>query len=334
MFGVHWEHPELLWLILPLVFYVGYLSRQTHTSHAWEQIADVKLIKPLLLNASRPKYLNFGLLAFTWLLAIIALAGPSWQLTQVPLYQNQQATVLVASLNDTMLANDLPPSRMVRMRYKLIDILKQHSDGQIGLITFAGEPYVVSPLTQDSQTISGLADSLSPDIMPVAGNNLNAALLLAKKTLLQAGQTQGHIIVLTADSADNAAINTAKTLASDGITTSVLGMATKFGAPLLSDNNNGKVEISRLDNKSLQALANAGQGQFQMFTADDSDINNLLNSFDLSNKNKKVTICKNNDKNCSDTLNFWHNQGYWLVWLCLPLVLLLFRRGSVWLNIR
>lgn len=333
MLGVHWAHPLLLWLILPLALYVRYLSRQQHIFSAWEHVADIKLIKPLLLNASTPKYLAFSLLALTWLFAVIALAGPSWQLTQVPLYQNQQATVLVASLNDTMLANDLPPSRVARMRYKLIDILKQHTDGQIGLIAFAGEAYVVSPLTQDSQTIAGLANDLSPDIMPVAGNNLNAALLLAKKMLIQSGQMQGHIIVLTADSADNTAINTAKRLASEGITTSVLGMATKMGAPLLSDNHNGKVVISRLDSESLQTLADAGQGEFQIFTGDDSDITTLLNQYVTENQNKKVSSCKNNDKNCSDTLSFWHNQGYWLVWLCIPLVLILFRRGSRWLDI-
>lgn len=339
MLPTHWQHPGCLWLMLPLFAYLWYMHRHTHAANAWASIADAALIEPLLLKPSKPQQLGYGLLALTWLLTIIALAGPSWRLTTLPLYQNQQATVLVASLNDTMLANDLPPSRLVRMRYKLQDSLRRYGDGQTGLIAFAGEPYVVSPLTQDSQTITNLVDDLSPDLMPVAGNNLSVALLLAKKMLNQSGRGQGHIVVFTADSADAEAIATAKILASQGITISVLGMATTLGAPLLSDtagNQHGRVIMSRLDTKSLQALAQAGQGQFREFTSDPSDLASLFafNNDTPGNHALSQKACRLNAKNtCMNELKFWHNQGYWLVWLCLPIVLLAFRRGSPWLNI-
>lgn len=337
MLPTHWQHPELLWLILPLLTYVAYLARYVHRPSDWETVADPLLIKPLMLTAAKPKRFDYGLLAFIWLFTVLALAGPSWQLTSLPLYQNQQATVLVASLNDSMLANDLPPTRLARMRYKLLDALKLYGDGQTGLIAFAGEPYIVSPLTQDSQTIANLVDDLSPDIMPVAGNDLSAALLLAKKVLSQSGRTQGHIVVFTADSADSAAINTAKTLASDGITTSVLGVATKIGAPLLSDTTgvqHGQVVMSRLDTGSLQALAQAGDGQFQAFTANNSDLAALFaSSSSQQMMGMNQTHCVAGANTCINTLKFWHNQGYWLIWLCIPLVLLAFRRGSPWLDV-
>lgn len=338
MLPTHWQHPELLWLMLPLLAYVWYLSRYLNRPSDWETIADPQLIKPLMMTAAKPKRLDYGLLALIWLLTTLALAGPSWQLTTLPLYQNQQATILVASLNDSMLANDLPPTRLARMRYKLLDSLKLYGDGQTGMIAFAGEPYVVSPLTQDSQTIANLVGDLSPDLMPVAGNDLSAALQLAKKMLTQSGLTQGHIVVFTADSADNAAIATAKTLAAEGITTSVLGVATPLGAPLLSDAagpQHGQVVMSRLDVNTLQALAQAGHGQFRAFTANDADLSGLFASTDQSpNQVTRVPqkACLPN-ASCINTLKFWHNQGYWLIWLCIPLVLLAFRRGSPWLDV-
>lgn len=337
MLPTHWQHSELLWLALPLLAYVIYLARYIHRPSAWEAVADPVLIKPFMLTAAKPRRLDYGLLALIWLFTVIALAGPSWKLTSLPLYQNQQATVLVASLNDSMLANDLPPTRLDRMRYKLLDALKLYGDGQTALIAFAGEPYVVSPLTQDSQTIANLVGDLSPDIMPVAGNDLSRALLLAKKVLNQSGLTQGHIVVFTADGADSAAISTAKDLASQGITTSVLGVATTIGAPLLSDARgmqHGKVVMSRLDTGSLQALAQAGDGQFQAFTTSDADLASLFSGINVHQPTDvKQAHCTAKASTCMDTLKFWHNQGYWLIWLCIPLVLLAFRRGSPWLDI-
>lgn len=338
MFPSHWQHPELLWLALPLLAYAWYLGKYLYLASAWASVADPILIDPLLLTPGQPKRLGYSMLALLWLLAVIALAGPSWRLTQLPLYQNHQATILIASLNDSMLANDLAPTRLARMRYKLQDTLKSYGDGQVGLIAFAGEAYVVSPLTQDGQTIANLVGDLSPNIMPVAGNNLSAALKLAGQMLHQSGLSSGHIVVFTADSADAAAINTAKTLAGQSITTSVLGMATPLGAPLLS-NNQGQIVMSRLDASSLQALATAGDGQFRAFTNDNSDLNSLLApNLDASNNSlltalPKKTCASTHGATCVNELTFWHNQGYWLVWLCIPLVLFAFRRGSPWLNV-
>ncbi len=338
MLPLHWQHPHLLWLILPLLAYAWYLRQHLQNVSAWSSVADPKLIEPLLLAPKQPKRLGYGMLALVWLSAIVALAGPSWHLVELPLYQNHQATVLITSLNDTMLANDLAPTRLARMHYKLLDSLKRYGDGQVGLIAFAGEAYVVSPLTQDSQTIVNFVGDLTPDVMPVAGNNLSAALKLAARMLHDSNQQQGRIIVFTADGADASAIDTAKTLASQGITISVLGMATPLGAPLLS-HTNGKVIMSRLDASSLSALASAGDGQFQAFTSDNSDLSRLFtaspNTPHLPGNISAVSqACQPRfEKTCINTFRFWHNQGYWLVWLCIPFVLLAFRRGSPWLNL-
>lgn len=343
----HLEHPWLLLLLIPLLALAWYLHRESSLTHSWAHAADVELITPLMTTPQRQRQKSFFILMFIWLLAILALAGPSFKPTNIPLYQNQQATILVASLNDSMLANDIPPSRLVRMRYKLLDSLKQSKDREMGLIAFSGEPYVVSPLTQDSNTIANLVDDLSPDLMPVAGNQLAQALLLAQKTLQQGGKTTGHIVILTADPADAAAVDTAKQLAKAGITTSVLGVATPMGAPILKQSQQpgspAPVVMSRLDSQSLEALADAGQGQYRAFSNDNSDLNAVLNmgfhpfqAQSLTTRNRSVSCdsqTPTDSNNCMNQVTFWHNQGYWLVWLCLPLVLLAFRRGSPWLDI-
>ena len=70
--------------------------------------------------------------------------------------------------------------RLERSRLKLIDLLKTRKDGLTGLIAFSGEAYVVTPLTEDVQTIINLLPSLGPTTLPSVGSNPEMALSEAK----------------------------------------------------------------------------------------------------------------------------------------------------------
>ena len=74
-------------------------------------------------------------------------------------------------------ATDLKPSRLTLARFKVLDILNRTKDGQVGLIVFAGDAFVVSPLTDDVQTIAALVPVLTSDIMPAQGSRIARGLL-------------------------------------------------------------------------------------------------------------------------------------------------------------
>ena len=69
-----------------------------------------------------------------------------------------------------MLATDVKPTRIDRVRFKLEDLLNNFSEGETALIGYAGEAFVISPLTHDANTISTLLSGLHPNIMPVPGS--------------------------------------------------------------------------------------------------------------------------------------------------------------------
>ena len=132
---------------------------------------------------------------------IVALAGPSWQKLPDVSYSARDARVVVLDLSRSMLAEDLRPNRLTRARFRLADLLARTEEGQVGLVSFAGDAYVVSPLTSDMNTIANLLPALQPDIVPVAGSRADLALELAADLLARSGQPGGQILLVT-DAAD------------------------------------------------------------------------------------------------------------------------------------
>jgi Ca-activated chloride channel family protein len=118
-----------------------------------------------------------------------------WEKLPQPVFQTDQATVVVMDLSLSMNSSDLKPSRMERARFKVSDILAKQQEGVIGLVVFAGDAFVVSPLTRDGETISAMLPALKPDIMPVQGSRADLGLLKAAELLKQAGRMRGEVLL-------------------------------------------------------------------------------------------------------------------------------------------
>ena len=323
----HFLYP--LWFLLApfVLFFWWWLSRQNTQSQAWQHFIDERL-KPFVISGyegSRSHWFRHVLL-MTALIAIIALAGPSWQKRQLPAFQTQQGLVVVLDLSQSMLASDVSPNRMNRARFKLLDLLNIREEGQTGLVVFAGDAFAVSPLTDDVANIIEQAKNLSPQIMPMQGSNIDRGIDEAVLLLQQAGYATGDVLVI-ADGVGNLskALQSAEVSASSGYRVSVASVGTSEGAPIpLSQNsfvrnNQGQLVIASLDNKSLQSIASKGQGLFQTLELTDDDVEGFQRFF-MQDKSSLL-----NDK--KTTVEHWRNEGIWLLWLLLLPALLLFRKG-------
>ena len=192
------------WLLaltaLPLIWLA--LSRIGSDAGAWRGVVDAHLLEHLLVRSDEssrtavPRWLAM----IGWTLACVALAGPAWEQLPQPMFQNRAARVIVLELGATMSAQDIKPSRFERARFKIADILKRSGDAQTALIAYAGDAFVVAPLTDDSNTVANLVDSLDPSVMPVPGDATGKAIDLAVTLVQGAGLHAGEIVLL-ADSA-------------------------------------------------------------------------------------------------------------------------------------
>jgi Ca-activated chloride channel family protein len=188
-----------LWLIallIPLIL-PWLLSRRSSTD-IWHKICDPNLLSHLqLINfGSRQKRIPLILLTIAWLLTILALAGPASKLPQT-IYRAQHSIVLILDLSRTM------DSRLERAKYQIWDILENYSqEAEIALIVFAGKAHVISPLTDDANTIAHYVRALKTELMPVSGKHPWFALQKADELLKQSGAKRAEILLIT-DNIDN-----------------------------------------------------------------------------------------------------------------------------------
>lgn len=322
---LHFLRPEWGFALLPLCLLLFFMLKQRGRQGHWQAVCDPHLLAHLGQNlATKSKRLSLISLAVAGLLTLFILAGPSWQRLSQVAYQKQYGQVVVFDLSSAMLAKDIVPNRLSRAKFTLRDYLAKLKEGQIGLVAYSGEPFVASPLTDDPKTIDAMVSELSPEIMPLGGSDTAAALKQAAALIKQAGFKQGRILLLTASVMTKADIRMAKTLANEGIYTSVIAFATKLGAPVDAESGfvrgRGKTVLSRLDEDGLRDLANAGGGSFQQFASDADILSGLLAAQKGSTVKKKEGI----------KLLLYKDQGRYFIFLLLPLALLAFRRG--WLE--
>jgi Ca-activated chloride channel family protein len=319
---VHFIRPYWL-LLLPLVILLPWLWKRTRRpSGDWKRVCDPHLLRWLSVTQAGRAERRGGhwLAGAALLISILALAGPSWQKLPDSSFSARDARVIVLDLSRSMLAEDLRPNRLTRARFRLADLLEMTDEGQVGLVSYAGDAYVVSPLTSDMNTVANLLPALRPDIIPVAGSRANLALELAASLLERAGLSRGEIL-LVSDSADSADAARARDLANDGIITSVLAVGTTEGAPIPSgggfvSDRSGNVVIARLDRTSLQAVADAGGGIYTELgtSAAGSSLWREQGASDFTLREEALG-------------ERWKDAGPWLVLLLLPLGVAGFRRG-------
>ena len=196
--GFHLLRPELLWALTacPLVA-LALWYRRVHQGD-WTKVIDADLL-PFLMPDQTGKTQRSRVWIPTLLLALVtvAAAGPSLKRVELPVIKRADALVIVLDLSASMLAADIQPSRVQRARQKILDLLETRQEGVTGLVVFAGDAHVVTPLTDDTRTIANLMPALSPAIMPLPGADATSAIELASELLMTAGAQGGHILLMT-----------------------------------------------------------------------------------------------------------------------------------------
>ena len=266
---LHFLHPWRLLALPPLLGFAAWLAGRRTRDGAWPRVVDGELLSLLRLGEAGRTRSPWPLLAAGWTLAVLALAGPSWQRQESPAYRLPAAWVLALDLSPSMDAADVAPSRVARARFAIDDLLSAAHDARVGLVAFAGEAYTVAPLTNDVATIRNLSRALSPALMPERGHRLSPALTAAARLLAASRGRDRQVIVLTDGLRDPArALLTAEKLRREGMMVNVVGVGTRAGAPapdgqggFLRDAQ-GRVLMTRMQAGILQRVASAGGGHF------------------------------------------------------------------------
>ena len=318
--------PEWLYAIPLVVLVAVWLGRRRLGAGNWQQVVDAALM-PFVLSRTpgRGGDIRWWLLGLGGVMAAVALAGPAWERIEQPVFRAEQALVIALDLSRSMDAQDVSPSRVVRARLKILDILERRKSGQTALVVYSANAFTVTPLTTDTDTVAALVNSLSTDIMPSRGSYPGVAMKKGQQLLDQAGAGFGEVLLITDGGSSPTAEDAARDLRAAGYTVSVLGVGTRDGAPIprvsggFVTDNRGNIALPQLEERGLRSLAEAGGGRFAILSADNADLDLLLSG--------EVMAAAASDESLAT--DRWREEGPWLVLLLLPLAALAFRRGWV-----
>jgi len=322
----HFLRPDWLWAVPFAIASAILLARRRLGPGSWQNVVDASLAPHVLSRSvNRRADYRWWLLGLGGVIGAVAIAGPAWQRVEQPVFRSDQALVIALDLSRSMDAQDVAPSRLVRARLKILDMLERRGSGQTALVVYSANAFTVTPLTTDNDTIAALVNSLSTDIMPSRGSYPIAAIEKGRQLLEQAGAANGEVLLITDGSSSPATERIARDLRESGYTLSVLAVGTTEGAPIpkvsggFVTDQSGNIAVPRLEEHSLRALAVAGGGRFSVLSTDNRDLDHLLAG--------EAGRQQAGDENLAT--DHWREEGPWLVLLLLPLGAMAFRRGWV-----
>jgi Ca-activated chloride channel family protein len=296
----------MLTLLVPALLYATWVMKSARSYNPWKQVCDANLLQALLqpVNAKSKRFFPLALLML-YSISIIALAGPSWQKINLPLYKDISSLMLILDLSPAMIATDIKPDRLSRAKFKIRDLINTSKNAQMGLVVFTNEAFTASPLSDDANTLSALLEELNPQMMPVSGSNIAKGLEQAYTLLTQASAPQGNLLLITASEPNANSFAIAKEIADAGGHLNVLAMVDR--------NNSTEATIGQ-----LEELTNTGNGSFYLYSADAADINQIINS------HKSNQLVKNENM---ENAYLWQDAGPWFCLLLIPFALLVLREN-------
>lgn len=313
----HWLRPFWLLLLPLLAWLIWQLWHRERRSGRWQQLLPIAF-QPWLLGGGRERSsrLPWIALGLAWSLGLLALIGPSWQRVEQSTQKRADPLVVILELTPSMLASDVPPTRLEQAKRKLRDLLDARRDAQTAIVVYAGSAHSLVPLSDDLMTTSNLLEALKPSIMPEAGQRADLAVEKALALLKQGAQGQGRVLLITSSLSEAERDGIRQTLGSKRDRLSILGIGTAEGAPIAQENGGfikdaqGGILLPRLDAASLKRFANQLGGTYASARVDERDLRTLglLGGARTLRESRETT-----------RLEAWADQGHWLL---LPLLLI------------
>ena len=333
----HFENPLWLWglAVIPFAWLVFIYCRPSHSLKKLEKFIDSHLL-PYLLTQDQPAghtWWKMGCVwSLIWFCLVLAFAGPRWNFREIEAHSKDQSVVILLDLSESMNAADVKPSRLIRAKQKIEDLLNLSEGVKIGLVAFAADPHMIAPLTDDKETIRRLLPSLTTELVYVQGSRLSPALQMAARMLGESGQNKAIVLLSDGGFEDSSAIGEAKKIASQEgkqIPIYAIGVGTTEGA-VLKDNTgnllkkNGTPIFSKLARERLEEIGKMGQGGYFEENYSLENGSNLQESVLLDKLAKAGEVLETGKKD-----RIWEEGFFVFLLPVIPLFLWSFRKRGI-----
>jgi len=290
----HFLRPWAL-LLAPVAALIWWLWRRHSDPMAgWRAQIEPELLEALTDRGEADRHGPWLLLG-GWLLATLALAGPSWRPEASPFAEDVTPLVVLLKTDRSMDTPDPAPSRIERAQLKIADLARAREGQPLGLIAYAGSAHLVLPPTRDTEAVADMAREITPEIMPEAGDRLDLAIAKAAERL-----DGGSLLVVT-DTAVSATPELSRAF-------------NEAGRPDVQILAIAAAEAS-LD--PLDPVSDALDAELVPLSVDDSDIDRIVASA------ARPPVARD-----AEGEEIWRDDGYYLLPLVAVFALLPFRRTN------
>jgi Ca-activated chloride channel family protein len=272
-----------LWLLPVLVFfylYAALLRRRRIRNFCGDDLKE-RLTSSMLHGRRRLKTV---LIVLAVALLVTALARPQWGYRWEDAKRVGVDIIVAVDVSRSMLAEDIPPSRLERARRKLHDFTVMLDGDRIGLVAFAGNSFLQCPLTLDYGAFSMFLEHVSPEMIPMPGTDMAAAIRTATRAFNRRERTSKALILITdGEQHEGDALQAAREARREGVRIFVIGIGTPDGTPVpaidgkggFMQDRKGNLILSRLDEENLQKIALETGGAYVRSVTGDLDLDTI-----------------------------------------------------------
>ena len=246
------------------------------------KIGDAALVQQLIRNFSSWRFLvKSGLALLAFVVIILGAGNPQKPGSMQNVKRKGVDVMLVLDVSKSMLARDIKPSRLERAKQLLLRLVDKLDNDRIGLVLFAGRPYMQMPLTTDHGAARMYIQQASPDAVPTQGTVIAEALQMANMAFNTKERKYKSILLISdGEDHDPDALKEARKLAQDGVMINTVGIGTPDGSPIvdpatgdLKKDDQGNIVMSKLNEAELQQLSTVSNGQYiRLDNVDDAAI--------------------------------------------------------------
>ena len=309
MFDVQFANIEYLYLLILIpVLALGVLLYMRRRRKALERIGNLKTLKGLCPESSTARPIIRAALALVaTALLIIAVARPRVGSKLAETTSEGNEIMILLDISNSMRATDMYPSRLESTKNAISNLIRKLSSDRVGLIIFAGSAFVQVPMTTDLKATDIFIQSVSCDMISEQGTALGAAMNLAIKSF-NFDDNLSKAIILVTDGENHEPepdpIQIAKMCQQKGVIVHTIGVGDVRGAPIpvkegskdFIKDRSGEIVITKLDELSLQKIAEAGGGIYVKASNSNSGFPTVYNEISKMKKGEIVQYAEFDEK--------------------------------------
>lgn len=279
-------------LLVPALAVFLWLSLRSRR-RALERFADLDLVSRLTGTVDhRARSWKTVLVVLAVGASVIALARPQFG-TRIETVRREGMDIVVAlDLSESMLAEDIAPNRLERSKLEIQRLIARLDGDRIGLVAFAGQAFVQSPLTSDYGAARLFLNAMDTDLVPLQGTDVGAALEQALDSFRDES-LEHRVVVLVTDGEDHEGQidEMVARAAESGVRIYTVGVGSTEGVPIpefdaqgvrqgFKRDDEGTVVTTRLEESTLRRIAEATGARLFRSTPEASELTALVDELE------------------------------------------------------